>query len=405
MAAAVADYRPAAAARRQDQEGRSGRGARRSSSSAPTTSSPRSPQRRRARPGAGRLRRRARRRRASPTAAASSSARASTPSSSTTSSRPGIGFDAPDNEVTIVTADGRAGTCPRATKAAIARAILDMVLSLRSSTAVRVQRLMEPLEPSRHGRRPRGRRRPPASRARIADNIAPRRARSATRCSQHVVVALLAEGHILVEDYPGVGKTALARALVALDRLPVRARAVHRRPAAGRHRRHQRLQPARAALRVPARPDLRQRRARRRDQPRLAEDAVRPARVHAGAPRHRRRPHARARAPVPGLRDAEPGRVRGHLPAARGAARPLHGPALARLPRRRRRGRDARRPRGRRPRARPRSRSPTTPRCSPPRTPRAACTPPRRCATTSSRCCAAPATTTASSSAPSRAPA
>jgi MoxR-like ATPase len=30
---------------------------------------------------------------------------------------------------------------------------------------------------------------------------------------QNVVVALLAEGHILVEDYPGVGKTALARAL------------------------------------------------------------------------------------------------------------------------------------------------------------------------------------------------
>jgi MoxR-like ATPase len=30
---------------------------------------------------------------------------------------------------------------------------------------------------------------------------------------EHVVVSLLAEGHILVEDYPGVGKTALARAL------------------------------------------------------------------------------------------------------------------------------------------------------------------------------------------------
>jgi MoxR-like ATPase len=29
----------------------------------------------------------------------------------------------------------------------------------------------------------------------------------------HVVIALLAEGHVLVEDYPGVGKTALARAL------------------------------------------------------------------------------------------------------------------------------------------------------------------------------------------------
>src|SRR3954462_13352258 len=30
---------------------------------------------------------------------------------------------------------------------------------------------------------------------------------------KHVTVSLLAEGHILVEDYPGVGKTALARAL------------------------------------------------------------------------------------------------------------------------------------------------------------------------------------------------
>src|SRR6187401_386362 len=30
---------------------------------------------------------------------------------------------------------------------------------------------------------------------------------------EHLTVAMLAEGHILVEDYPGVGKTALARAL------------------------------------------------------------------------------------------------------------------------------------------------------------------------------------------------
>jgi MoxR-like ATPase len=30
---------------------------------------------------------------------------------------------------------------------------------------------------------------------------------------EHLIVALLAEGHVLVEDYPGVGKTALARAL------------------------------------------------------------------------------------------------------------------------------------------------------------------------------------------------
>ena len=30
-----------------------------------------------------------------------------------------------------------------------------------------------------------------------------------------LTVALLAEGHVLIEDYPGVGKTALARALAA----------------------------------------------------------------------------------------------------------------------------------------------------------------------------------------------
>jgi MoxR-like ATPase len=48
--------------------------------------------------------------------------------------------------------------------------------------------------------------------ARIESNV--RRAVSVRdSVLEHVVVALLAEGHILVEDYPGVGKTALARAL------------------------------------------------------------------------------------------------------------------------------------------------------------------------------------------------
>src|SRR4051794_4842731 len=49
---------------------------------------------------------------------------------------------------------------------------------------------------------------------RIADNI-----RRAVKVRDEVlndaIVALLAEGHIIVEDYPGVGKTALARALAA----------------------------------------------------------------------------------------------------------------------------------------------------------------------------------------------
>src|SRR6201994_4492513 len=47
---------------------------------------------------------------------------------------------------------------------------------------------------------------------RVADNIL-----SAVQIRpdtlEHLLVALLAEGHVLVEDYPGVGKTALARAL------------------------------------------------------------------------------------------------------------------------------------------------------------------------------------------------
>jgi phosphopantothenoylcysteine decarboxylase/phosphopantothenate--cysteine ligase len=52
-------------------------------------------------------------------------------------SAPGIAFDAPDNEVTIVTADGEAHV-PRATKAAVAAQVLDAVLSRRSSSDVKV---------------------------------------------------------------------------------------------------------------------------------------------------------------------------------------------------------------------------------------------------------------------------
>jgi len=52
--------------------------------------------------------------------------------------RPGIAFDAPDNEVTIITADGEQHV-PRATKAEVAGVILDSVLSRRSTSAVRVE--------------------------------------------------------------------------------------------------------------------------------------------------------------------------------------------------------------------------------------------------------------------------
>ena len=50
---------------------------------------------------------------------------------------PGIGFDAPENEVTILTVEEERHV-PRTTKTEIAAAILDTVLSRRSSTTLKV---------------------------------------------------------------------------------------------------------------------------------------------------------------------------------------------------------------------------------------------------------------------------
>src|SRR5579871_105338 len=46
----------------------------------------------------------------------------------------------------------------------------------------------------------------------LADNVS-RAVQVRPDTLEHVIVALLAEGHVLVEDNPGVGKTALARAI------------------------------------------------------------------------------------------------------------------------------------------------------------------------------------------------
>jgi MoxR-like ATPase len=48
--------------------------------------------------------------------------------------------------------------------------------------------------------------------ARLRDNVS-RAVKAPEQMLRDVLVAFLAEGHILIEDYPGVGKTALARAL------------------------------------------------------------------------------------------------------------------------------------------------------------------------------------------------
>jgi MoxR-like ATPase len=73
---------------------------------------------------------------------------------------------------------------------------------------------MEPVEPS-----PEAEKLAPAELAaavslaqRIAENIR-RAVKVRDEQLNHMLVSLLAEGHVLIEDYPGVGKTALARAL------------------------------------------------------------------------------------------------------------------------------------------------------------------------------------------------
>jgi MoxR-like ATPase len=74
---------------------------------------------------------------------------------------------------------------------------------------------MEPVEPT-----PEAQRSVPPEQVNAAASVARRIAENVRRAVkvtddvlEHVIVTLLAEGHILVEDYPGVGKTALARAI------------------------------------------------------------------------------------------------------------------------------------------------------------------------------------------------
>ena len=89
------------------------------------------------------------------------------------------------------------------------------------------------------------------------------------------VVGLVARGHLLIEDVPGVGKTTLARALARSIGAGVPAHPVHQRPAAVRRPRRLGLRPETRRVRLQAGPDLHQRGARRRDQP---HHAARPSR-------------------------------------------------------------------------------------------------------------------------------
>ena len=140
---------------------------------------------------------------------------------------------------------------------------------------------------------------------------------------------LVAGGHVLLEGAPGLGKTLLVRTLSQC--LDLKFSRIQFTPD---------LMPSdvvgtnvlvmdaaqRAAGSMFARAegaDFRADRARRRDQPRDAEDAERAARGDGGARRDDRRDAARARRAVLRARDREPDRDGGHLSAARGAARSL----------------------------------------------------------------------------------
>ena len=154
---------------------------------------------------------------------------------------------------------------------------------------------------------------------------------------RHTLVGLLANSHVLLEGVPGPRQDD-ARPHDRATSSTARSTAIQFTPD---------LMPAditgtnilieeggAAGLPVPAGPDLRQPRPRRRDQPRDPQDPVEPARGDAGAPGHGRPQPLPARPAVLRPRDPEPARDGGHLSPPRGAARPVpaqgHGPVPVR---------------------------------------------------------------------------
>ena len=205
---------------------------------------------------------------------------------------------------------------------------------------------------------------------------------------EHVTVTMLAEGHILVEDYPGVGKTALARALsrsidcafarvqCTADLLPadiVGSQIYNQREARFEFR------PGPIFANVVIVDEVN--RASPKTQSGLLE-CMQERNVTVDATSHE------LARPFLVFATQNPVEYEGTYPLPEAQVDRFMVRLSLGYPAAERRGRDAARPRVARPRARPRAGRRPAPRSSRPSRPRTACTPRRRCATTSSRCCA-----------------
>ena len=119
-------------------------------------------------------------------------------------SRAEIGFDADENEVVVVSQRANAGSEAR---------------SKRGMRGGYPRRGRDPsegglMDEQAVGRREDWRRRVPSDAgARVIGRICAGSCTRRTRRSSSRVLCLLAEGHLIIEDFPGVGKTTLAKAL------------------------------------------------------------------------------------------------------------------------------------------------------------------------------------------------